>query len=958
MKLKFDAGLSYQLDAIQSVTDLFEGLPPITMQGSQSVHFAKKQGELIQGLGIGNHCLMCDDLLLHNLQSIQERNRLPKSSVIEKNNGTPHFSIEMETGTGKTYVYLRTIFELHRKHGFKKFVIVVPSVAVREGVVSSITIMRDHFDNLYDKIPFDHFVYSSNDLSRVRQFALNNSIQIMIINIQAFQKELNIINQVQDKISGRRPIDYIEATSPIVIIDEPQSVDNTDKARQAITTLNPLFCLRYSATHLTPYNLLYKLDPIRAYDMRLVKRIEVDSVRAENNFNGIFLRVDQIGYAKGAKTPHAKAIIFDDGSKEKKITLRQGTNVSAHTDRPGYDGYIVTNISSEKGLERVEFSNGKIIHLKQEEGGMGDELVKAQIHRTIEEHFHKEYKLKGKGIKVLSLFFIDKVAHYRLYDDQGKAQKGKFAEWFEEAYQKISQRPIYAGLIPFDIEKLHDGYFSADRKKNQMVDTNGSTKADDYTYELIMKDKERLLSQEEPLRFIFTHSTLKEGWDNPNIFQICSLRDMGVERERRQTLGRGLRLPVNQYGDRIRDDAINRLTVIASEPFEDYAKGLQEDIENDLGIKFGRIEPMTFSSLFNSAISNEIWAALENKGYIDQQGRITNKFTPEKAEFQLELPDALQHMTSTIIDELKGHIFKDRIVNARERRTLKYNKQIELNEDFKILWEKISRKTRYFVEFVTKDFIRNAVAKICKMDSIRPVSILVNKTEIDITKAGVERGRVLDNKSAIANISYALPDILAFLQRETELTRGTLVEILKQSGRLQDFLVNPQAFMTQVAKLITYTLHETVSQGIKYEQIKDQCYEMRLFHHEEIVGYLNNLYQVQSIDNRTPYDCVPFDSELERQVAEGLDSNNRVKFFCKLPREFIVFTPLGNYNPDWAVCIEDDEKLYLIRETKSTHDAFKRREIENLKVDCGKAHFKALGVNFKIATNILEIVEK
>lgn len=314
MKFQFDAELPYQLDAIQSVIDLFEA-----MQGSLDIHFGRKKGELLEELGVGNHCLIRDDLLQKNLQSIQERNRLPMSSAIEKSNGTPHFSIEMETGTGKTYVYLRTIFELHRKHGFKKFVIVVPSVAIREGVLSSIASMREHFDSLYDKVPFDHFVYSSSDLSRVRQFALNNSIQIMIINIQAFQKELNVFNQEQDKMSGRRPRDYVEATSPIVIIDEPQSVDNTDKAKQAITTLNPLFCLRYSATHLTPYNLLYKLDPIRAYDMRLVKRIEVDSVRAEDNFNGVFLRIDKIGYAKDAKTPHAKATVFDDGSKEKRL---------------------------------------------------------------------------------------------------------------------------------------------------------------------------------------------------------------------------------------------------------------------------------------------------------------------------------------------------------------------------------------------------------------------------------------------------------------------------------------------------------------------------------------------------------------------------------------------------------------------------------------------------------------
>ncbi len=958
MKLKFDAELPYQLEAIQSVIDLFEGLPSVMMQGSLDINFGRKNDIMFEELGIGNHCLMCGDLLLNNLQSVQERNRLPKSSTIEKSDGTPHFSIEMETGTGKTYVYLRTIFELHRKHGFKKFVIVVPSVAIREGVLSSIALMRDHFDSLYDKVPFDHFVYNSSDLSRVRQFALNNSIQIMIINIQAFQKELNIFNQEQDKMSGRRPRDYVEATSPIVIIDEPQSVDNTDKAKQAITTLKPLFCLRYSATHLSPYNLLYKLDPIRAYDMRLVKRIEVDSVRAEDNFNGVFLRIDKIGYAKGAKTPHAKATIFNDGSKEKKITLHQGTDVSTHSDRPGYEGYIVTNISAEKGFERVEFSNGKILHLKQEEGGMSDELQKAQIHRTIEEHFQKEIRLKEKGIKVLSLFFVDKVANYRLYDDQGAPQKGKFAEWFEESFKKISQRPIYAGLIPFDVDKLHNGYFSADRKRNQIVDTNGSTKADDDTYKLIMKDKERLLSQEEPLRFIFTHSALKEGWDNPNIFQICSLRDMGVERERRQTLGRGLRLPVNQCGDRIHDDAINRLTVIASEPFQDYAKGLQEDMENDLGIKFGRIETTTFSALFGGDNSNKIFAILAEQGYIDQQGRITDKFTPEKSGFRLELPEPLQEMSSTIIDEMKRHIFKDRVVNARERRTLIYNKQIELNEDFKVLWEKISKKTRYFIEFETLDLIRNAVAKIKKMDSIQPVKILIDKTEIDINKAGVEGGRVLDIKTEMVPITYSLPDVLAFLQRETELTRVTLVEILKRSGRLQDFLVNPQAFMTQIAKLITHTLHETVSQGIKYEQIKDQYYEMRLFQHGEIVGYLNNLYEVQSTDDRTPYDYVPFDSELERQIAEGLDSNQRVKFFCKLPRKFVVSTPLGDYNPDWAVAVEGDEKLYLIRETKSTHDTSKRRETENLKTDCGKAHFEALGVNFKIATNIREILQK
>ena len=483
---------------------------------------------------------------------------------------------------------------------------------------------------------------------------MSNEIQIMIINIQAFQKDagdvedyskltdeqrkrLNVIHQEHDKMAGRRPIEFVQATKPIVIIDEPQSVDNTPKAKQAIKTLTPLFCLRYSATHINLYNLLYKLDPIRAYDMRLVKQIEVSSIRSEENFNQSFIRIDMIGYAKNIKMPHAKATIHEDtrgGPKEKKITLKQGTDLSQQTNRPGYDGYIVTNICAEPGLEHVEFANGKLIELNREEGGMGDEVLKTQIRQTVEEHFKKERKFKDKGIKVLSLFFIDKVANYRWYDDEGNPRQGKLAEWFEEAYQKVSRKSIYAGLLPYSVEQLHDGYFSADRKKGQVValkDTSGTTKADDETYHLIMRDKERLLSNDEPLRFIFSHSALKEGWDNPNVFQICTLREMGTERERRQTLGRGLRLPVNQDGERIFDDSINRLTVIASESFEEYAQGLQEDIERDCQVKFGRIEKIAFAKLVDDKTGKEvgqetsglIWENLREHGYLDAVGDIT-----------------------------------------------------------------------------------------------------------------------------------------------------------------------------------------------------------------------------------------------------------------------------------------------------------------------------------------------
>jgi len=989
MKLKFDATLDYQLEAISAVTDLFEGLPP-----KQSAFELSTAGivqmQLFTELGVCNPGVPADDLFLKNLHAIQERNNIPKSRLLAEPDDPypfPNFSVEMETGTGKTYVYLRTIFELNRKYGFNKFIIVVPSVAIREGVLSSITIMREHLRGLYDNAAFDHFVYNSKDLSKVRQFAAGNEIQIMIINIQAFQKDagdvedytqltdaqrkkLNIIHQEQDKMSGRRPIDYVRATRPIVIIDEPQSVDNTAKSQKAIKTLNPLLCLRYSATHINPYHLLYNLDPIRAYDMRLVKQIEVASVRTEKNYNQVFIRLDSIGYAKNAKTPHARATIHEDtktGPREKKIPLKHGTDISRKTNRSGYDGYIVTNISAEPGFEHVEFANGKTLMVKQEEGGMGDEILKEQIVQVVEEHFKKEKIFQDKGIKVLSLLFIDRVANYRWYDENGNPQKGKIAKWFEAAYQALSEKTPYKGLLSFSAEEVHDGYFSADKKGGKVVnlkDTGGATRADEETYELIMRDKERLLSMDVPLRFIFSHSALKEGWDNPNVFQICSLREMGTERERRQTLGRGLRLPVNKDGVRVFDESINKLTVIAGESFEQYARWLQQDIENDCKIKFGRIEKIGFARLVDNQtgvaigqeMSGRIWRSLRDNGYLNKTGDITDRFVPEKQGFVLELPPEFEAMRPVIVDEMKRYIFKNRIVNTRDRKTIKYNKRIELNDNFKTLWNKINKKTRYRVAFDTAALIAKAVEKINAMDTIQPVRILVDKTQLELTHAGIEEERVLYSKTVTAKPHLFLPDILAYLQRETELTRATLVEILKASGRLIEFTVNPQAFMTEAARRINSALHEMVIDGIKYEEIQGQCYEMRLFAETEIQEYLNRLYAIQSRDDRTPYDYIHYESEIERDVAAKLDNDENVRFFCKLPRWFVIPTPLGNYNPDWAIATENGEKLYLVRETKSTHDLDKRRDSENRKIDCGKAHFKALGVDFKVATGIHEVL--
>lgn len=994
MKLKYNADLDYQLEAIKSVTDLFEGLPQ--EDNGVKVDFGKTGGFLFSELGVANNLMLVPDQTLVNLNKVQARNQVPKSRALIEDGAPytfPNYSVEMETGTGKTYVYLRTIFELNKLYGMKKFIIVVPSVAIREGVTSSIKLMREHFKGLYDNVAFDDFVYQSKDLSRVRQFAVNNEVQIMVINIQAFQKDagdnvdytsltdeqrkkLNIIHQEQDKMSGRRPIEYVQATNPVLIIDEPQSVDNTPKSQKAIGNLNPLFALRYSATHVNPYNLLYQLDPVRAYDMRIVKQIEVVDASSGQDFNQTFVRLDTVGYwPKTAKTPQAKITIFEDtpnGPREKQIKVKHGTDLAQKTNRPDYEGYLITNINAEPGNEYIEFQNGTVIEVAHESGGMNDERLKSQLRQTIEQHFAKEKKYQKRGIKVLSLFFIDHVKSYRYYDDDGNRQKGKLATSFEELYEEISNKPMYKGLIPYTAGAVHDGYFSVDKKKGKVVeelDTTGSTAKDDETYELIMKDKERLLNTDEPLRFIFSHSALREGWDNPNVFQICTLREMGTDKERRQTIGRGLRLPVDQTGERIYDEQVNRLTVVANESFENFARGLQSDIEAAIdpsgGFKFGRIPRLAFTPLLNTAgtdyLSQEesetLWKHIHNQNIIDDNGDFTAEFKPDDPGFSLDLPGEFSGLDESIINRMKKFLPRDFVKDARKRQKVSYNKRIELNPDFKILWDKISQKTRYSVEFKTEDLIRLATDKIKKMAEIRKVQIEITKRDLEIKESGVEGGRITSSRTHIVDSKQPLPDILAFLQRETELTRGTLVEVLKQSEKLKDFTTNPVMFMTEAAKLINRALHELIIDGIKYEPISGQFYEMRLFEQAEVEEYLNRLYAVESVDNRTPYDYIVYDSDTEEKIAELLDSDEKVKFFCKLPRWFKVATPLGDYNPDWAVVVEDSQRLYLVRETKSTLDRDKRREAENKKVDCGKAHFKALGVNFKDATTIHEVLQ-
>ncbi|RVI34226.1 type III restriction-modification system endonuclease [Sinorhizobium meliloti] len=980
MKLKFDPSLQYQQDAVSAVVGAFEG-QPFVQTGAMAFQSLQIGGLFQTELGLGNLLNIGDEQILANVRAVQEANEIEKVAALDGR----EFSVEMETGTGKTYVYLRTIFELNKTYGFKKFIIVVPSVAIREGVLKSIDVTKEHFHTLYDNAPFDHFVYDSKRLGKVRQFATSNQIQIMVINIQSFQKDvadkdlsemtedelkkLNVINRENDRMSGRRPIEFIQAASPIVIIDEPQSVDTTEKSRRAIGNLNPMATLRYSATHRNPYNLLYKLDPIKAYDLRLVKRIEVASVRSDDNFNDAYVKLLKTDNKTGIK---AQIEIHKEGAsgpKPLKLWVKQGDDLYVKSDeRDAYrDGYIVQNIDCTPGSEYIEFNQGRFLELGQEVGGLGDDIMKAQVFETVEQHLKKERALKGKGIKVLSLFFIDRVANYRIYNEDGTTSLGKIGQWFEEAYQQLMAKPIYKGLIPFSVTDVHNGYFSQD-KQGHAKDTRGNTADDDDTYSLIMRDKERLLDPNVALRFIFSHSALREGWDNPNVFQICTLNETQSAERKRQEIGRGLRLPVNENGDRVHDETINRLTVIANESYEDFARTLQTEFEEDFGIKFGRIEKIAFAKLVRRAAdgtdvelgqdeSAKIWGELVANGYLNASGDILEKFDPKNSHFKLDVSDAFADLRAEITDEVNRKLFKNRIVNVRDERTLKFRKEVHLSADFQALWDKIKHRTRYRVTFETAALIERALSRIKQIEPIKAARIETTVVEVDISDAGVSADRQISSRVRDVQQVKVLPDILAFLQKETELTRHTLAEILKRSGRLGEFKINPQAFMAAAAKEISRALHDLMLEGIKYEKVAGQHWEMSRIEQDAedgIVRYLGNLYEVQNRE-KSLFDAIVYESEVEKQFARDLDSNENVKLFVKLPSWFKIDTPIGTYNPDWAFVTEREEKLYFVRETKSTLDSEERRTKENQKIACGRKHFDSLGVDYAVVTSLAEV---
>lgn len=883
MKLTFESNLHFQLNAIKSITDLFEGQP---LEDS-ILNFDLKEIQTSFIQGVSNNLILSEDQILENLQSVQTKNEITVSSKLDG----MHFSVEMETGTGKTYVYLRSIYELNKLYNFKKFVIVVPSVAIREGVLKNLEITHEHFQTLYDNVPVNFQVYDSSKVSSLRGFATTNNIEVLVINIDSFAKDENVINKQNDKLNGQKPVEFIQAVNPIVIVDEPQNME-TEKRIAAIENLKALCTLRYSATHRNQYNLTYSLNPVKAYDLGLVKQIEVDSIIEENAYNDAFIAVESISATKTKVTARLSINSNDAGGvKRKTVTVKVGDDLyKLSNEREIYsDGYIIEEIDAVN--QCLSISNGNILYKGDSQGGLTDEVMKFQIRKTVEEHLKKEKCLNKLGIKVLSLIFIDKVANYRQYDSGGNPTKGKFAEWFEEIYEDYISKPAFKELNKFTINETHNGYFSLD-SKGKLKDTSGETKADDDTYSLIMKDKEKLLNLDNSLRFIFSHSALREGWDNPNVFQICTLNETKSDIKKRQEIGRGLRLAVDQTGKRTYDQNINRLTVIANESYDDFAKTLQKEIEEDCGVEF-----------------------------------------------------------------------KGRIKNKRERTAIKYRKGFEADPKFLEIWENLKKKTTYRVDYKTDELITLSAKAIKDLPEIKAPSIRSTKVQINMTDEGVGTMYAGDKVESYGGYSWKIPDVLGYIQSKTELTRSTIQEILSQSERIGDILINPQLFLDLTTQAIKRTLCDLMIDGIKYQKIGGSEYEMTLFEAQELEVYLNDFSFKVTDTSKTIYEeFMPLDSGVESKFAQDCETSDQIKFYFKLPNWFKIPTPIGNYNPDWALVFEDDNKIYFVAETKDTGtpqvDLSKLSGDEQMKIKCGEAHFNEFeDLEYKVVNKVGQLIE-
>ena len=993
MKLQFKHQ-KFQADAAKAVVDVFAGQPYLTpsyMMDRGSGYYQQSLTEEEDFTGWSNQKIvpeLNDRLILEHIQIIQRANQIKPSMKLE---GRFNLTIEMETGVGKTYTYIKTMYELNCAYGWSKFIIVVPSIAIREGVFKSFQVTQEHFAEEYGK-KIRFFIYNSTQLTEIDRFASDNSINVMIINSQAFNakgKDARRIYMKLDEFRSRRPIDIIAKTNPIMIIDEPQSVEGK-QTKENLKQFNPLMTLRYSATHKSDsiYNMIYRLDAMEAYNKRLVKKIAVKGItESGSTATESYIYLESINLSKAAPTATIQ-FDFKGASSIRKITrtVSEGYNLYDNSGQMEEykQGFVVSKIDGRD--DSVEFINGIKLYAGDVIGKVSeDQLRRIQIRETILSHIQRERELFYKGIKVLSLFFIDEVAKYKQYDAAGQPMNGSYAEMFEEEYKDvISNLQIGMGeddymkyLSAISADKTHAGYFSID-KKGKMIDSKVARKettTDDVdAYDLIMKNKELLLDRnpkKSPVRFIFSHSALREGWDNPNVFQICALKQSSSDVRKRQEVGRGLRLCVNQDGERMDTNVlgndvhnVNVLTVIASESYDSFAKGLQNEIAEAVA---DRPKAVTAELFIGKVIKDDkgneqvvdgdtgraIHFDLIVNGYIDKKGVLTDKYYEDKANGELKVAEEVADSAASVI-EIIDSIYDSRAMQPENARS--NNVELEVDEsklampEFKALWAKINSKSVYVVDFDTDELVRKSIDSLDRKLRVSKIYFKVETGAMEQIKSKEEltsgASFVKEESSSCGNVIAASSnvkyDLIGKVVDETGLTRKAVIQILQgiQPTTFSQFKNNPEEFIIKVAALINDEKATAIIQHITYD-VMDEKYSTDVFTDTTIKGRLGvNAMKAK----KHLYDHIVYDSSNEQAFATELDTNTNVAVYVKLPDGFYISTPVGHYNPDWAIAFYEGtvKHIYFIAETKGSMNSMQLRLIEESKIHCAREHFKTI----------------
>ncbi|RLJ15792.1 restriction endonuclease subunit R [bacterium endosymbiont of Escarpia laminata] len=986
MKLKFKVQ-SYQTNAVDSVVNCFAGQPKSTgisyrIDPGAEAGVGEHIGSTTDDAGFRNSDIALNQAqLLENIRNVQQHQNLPLSNTLVSSKVCPvNLDIEMETGTGKTYCYIKTMFELHEHYGWSKFIVVVPSIAIREGVYKSLEITAEHFLEQYGKRA-RFFIYNSKQLHDVESFSSDSGISVMVINVQAFAargKDQRRIYEELDDFQSRRPIDVIQKNRPILILDEPQKMEGK-KTVASLAEFNPLMILRYSATHKKEHNRIHRLDALDAYNQKLVKKIEVRGINVKGlTATNSYLYLESIDISTN-KPPVAR-VEYEVRQKTgiKRITRKLGRNDNLYElsgDLEQYKGFVVADIDAIK--DTLSFSNGVELQSGDATGDVNEATQRRiQIRETIKAHFDKERQLFDQGIKVLSLFFIDEVAKYRCYDDSGEVG-GEYARMFEEEYNlllnevsTLEETPYNRYLKQIDTNRTHDGYFSIDKKTKHLVDPKTkarSTETDDVdAYDLILKDKERLLSFDEPVRFIFSHSALREGWDNPNVFVICTLKHSDNTISRRQEVGRGLRLSVNQLGERSDQPAtvhqVNVLTVVASESYKDFVSALQKDISATLSDRprvadesffTGKVLQTTGGDVeVTPQMAKQIYRYLLKYDYTDDNDRIAQTYHDAKRDEQLAaLPDELQPYAGQIFQLIAG-VFSDAqlptIGDARKAKPNPLNSNFHKKE-FQALWSRINGKAVYTVDFDTGELIQKCVTTLDRELKVSPLQYTIIKgmqTET-ATHDAMKQGQAFQVKESETE-AYKRPihttvkyDLIGKLAQDTKLTRNTLAGILQgiRPKTFSQYRTNPEDFMLKATRLINEQKATVIVQHLSYDPMNDH-HNVDIFTQEKPKEDFSKAFQAK----RHIYDYVFTDSNVERQFVEELDISSEVVVYAKLPRSFFIPTPVGDYNPDWAVAFEAGKvkHIYFIAETKGSMSSLELRDIEKSKIECARKFFSKI----------------